>query len=172
MRKPARIKPHLSAEELSFWVRSAPTRESYQKRLAVWLTYIGSFHAHEVATMLQVSTQAVWLWVGQYNRYGVKGLEREGRGGRRWSYLSLTEEENILRLFFERAAKGEVITAKQLHPVISKAAGKEVSLDYVYRVLHRHAWRKIGPRPRHIKADLNAQQEFKKNSHRLSKRHS
>lgn len=164
MRRPAQIEPWLSPEEMAVWVREAPTKETYKRRLAIWLTRIGPFHAHQVATMLQVSIQAVWLWLKQYNKYGPQGIERKGRGGRRWGYLSLSEEQDLLRSFYTRAGKGEIITAKQIHQKISEAVGKEVSLDYVYRLLYRHGWRKIGPRPRHIKANPEVQEAFKKNS--------
>ena len=83
MRRPAQIKPWISPEEMMVWVREAPGRDAYQKRLAIWLTHIGPFHAHQVADMLCVSKQAVWLWIGQYNRQGPEGLHRQGRGGRR-----------------------------------------------------------------------------------------
>ena len=43
MRPPATVEPWLSTEELQVWVREAPDKESYQRRLAVWLTQIGQF---------------------------------------------------------------------------------------------------------------------------------
>jgi hypothetical protein len=49
MRGPAQIKPWLSEEEFLVWIREAASREAYQKRLAIWLTKIGPFHADEVA---------------------------------------------------------------------------------------------------------------------------
>ncbi len=163
MRRPARIEPWLSTDEVLAWLRDARDRDAYQKRLAIWLTVVGPFHAHEVARMLGVSTQAVWLWIGQYNKQGPGGLARAGRGGRRWAYLSHAEEEALLQSFAERAQRGEVMTAKQLVPEVRKAVSKEVSLGYVYKLLGRHGWRKLGPRPRHVKAAPEAQEAFKKN---------
>ena len=170
MRGPAQIKPWLSEEEFFVWIREAVSREAYQKRLAIWLTQIGPFQAEEVAKMLGISKQAVWLWVGQYNKDGPGGLVRQGRGGRRWSLLSWPQEEALLKSFEKRALGGEWITAKQMLPKICQAAGEEVSLTYVYRLLRRHQWRKLGPRPRHVKADPQAQEEFKKNSRSSSKK--
>jgi transposase len=163
MRKPAIIKSWLTPEELLSWLKEAPTVEAYQKRLAIWLTYIGPFHAQEVADMLGVSKQAVWLWLGQYNKHGPTGLGRKGRGGRRWSLLSWDEEETLLKSLEQRAIAGELLTAKQLLPEISEAVGQEVSLGYVYSLFRRHRWRKLGPRPRHVKAKREMQEEFKKN---------
>ena len=170
MRPPAVIEPWLSTEELQVWVREAPDKASYQRRLAVWLTHIGELAAHQVAEFLCASKQAVWLWIGQYNRNGPEALEREGRGGRRWAYLSEKEEEAFLGKFQERAAKGDILTAKQLHAELMRKTAREVSLGYVYGLLHRHGWRKLGPRPRHPRAQVQVQQRFKKNSSRSSNR--
>lgn len=170
MRCPAQIKPWVSPEEMMIWVREAPSRDAYQRRLAVWLTYIGPFHAREVADMLCVSKQAVWLWIGQYNRHGPEGLRRQGRGGRRWSYLTWDQEEKLLRSLEDRAQAGEIITAKQMLPEIEALVGAEVSKGYVYKLLKRHNWRKLGPRPRHVKANTQAQEEFKKNFPNSSQR--
>jgi transposase len=170
MRRPASIQPWLSPEDLQTWVREAPNREQYQKRLAIWLTHIGPFPAHQVATLLGVSQQAVWLWVGQYNGQGPAGLQRRGRGGRRWAYLSLAEEQAFLASLEERAGQGRVLTAKQIHDELCRQVGKKVSLGYLYRLFHRHGWRKLGPRPRHVKASPEKQDEFKKNSRSSSTR--
>ena len=167
MRPPAQLVPWLSPDELAIWVREAPDKASYQKRLAVWLTFL-RHPAPEIADYLQVSIPAVWLWIKQYNQQGTGGLVRRGRGGRRWSFLSVAEEELLLLSWEQRALRGEVLTAAQLQPEVEAKVGQPVSRDYVYRLLHRHQWRKLGPRPRHLKADLQAQEEFKKNSRRRS----
>ena len=158
------IEPWLSELELLEWVRADDSRGAYQRRLAVWLTYLRHYPAHEVATLLGVSTPAVWRWVGQYNRQGPAGLARHGRGGRRWGFLTVDQERELLAALQEEAGRGRVLTAKQIYGRVRRAVGKQVSLDYVYRLLHRHGWRKLGPRPRHVQADPQAQAEFKKNS--------
>jgi transposase len=164
MKKPAQIKPWRSVDELAVWVREAPSREAYQKRLCVWLTQVKSLHAWEIADMLQVSRQAVWLWIGQYNKNGPEGLARKGRGGRRWSLLPWAQEQSLVHSLEKRALRGEILSVAQILGEMQARVGKEVSLAYVYRLLHRHGWRKLGPRPRHVKANREVQEEFKKNS--------
>jgi len=164
MRGPAQMKPWLSTEEMAVWVNDAHTKDAYRHRLAIWLTHIGPFHAQRVAELLAVSVPSVWFWVKQYNNQGPDGLEGPGRGGRRWSFLSWPEEQALLQSFYVRAGKGEIINAKKIHKIICEKLKRDISIDYVYRLLHRHQWRKIGPRPRHPKTDIESQVLFKKNS--------
>jgi transposase len=169
MRPPAEIALWLSTEDMQTWVREAPDKASYQRRLAIWLTHVERLSAHRVAQSLCVSTPAVWRWVQQYNHQGPEGLHRAGRGGRRWSFLNWEQEQRFLGKRLQAAARGEVLTAKLLHGQLQKITGREVSLGYVYRLLRRHGWRKLGPRPRHPKAQPRTQEEFKKNSRNSSK---
>jgi len=162
MKPPAKIKEWFTTEELMYWVREAKTVDSHSKRLAIWLTYLG-LHAKQVSDYLQISKQAVWLWVSQYNKLGPEGLSRKGRGGRRWFYISLSEEKAFLNSLYERSVRGEILTAKQILPELEKLLGKKVSLSYVYKLLHRHNWRKLGPRPHHVKSDKETQDDLKKN---------
>lgn len=171
IKKPAKLVPWLSEPELLEWLRSATSAEEYRKRITIWLTHFRKWSAREIGDMVGASVQSIWLWVGQYNQKGPEGLYREGRGGRRWAFLSEEEEGCFLQDWEEGAQNGQLITVKQLHRALCEKVGKEVSLGYVYRLLHRNRWRKLGPRPRHVKADKNAQEDFKKNflrrSHKL-----
>ncbi|MCE5241943.1 MAG: winged helix-turn-helix domain-containing protein [Desulfobacteraceae bacterium] len=40
--------------------------------------------------------------------------------------------------------------------------GRKVAKTTIYRMLDRHGWRKIMPRPHHPKSDPKAQEGFKK----------
>jgi transposase len=146
MRRPALIHPRLSEKELKAWVREARSREEYQRRVAIWMTLTGPFPAHRVASLLVVSKQAVWLWVGQYNHLGPDGLQRRGRGGRRRAYLSLPQETALLRSLQRDARRGEAPTARQVQVEISKVTHKKVSISYIYRLFGRIGWRKLGAR--------------------------
>ena len=155
MRRPALIHPWLSKKRLEAWVRKARSREEYQKRAAIWMTLTGPFPAHRVASLLVVSKQAVWLWVSQYNRLGPEGLQRQGRGGRRRAYLSLTYEAELLKSLQKRAQQGEAPKARQIQKEVSKVTGKKVSTSYIYRLLDRIGWRKLGARTRHPRVSLD-----------------
>jgi transposase len=136
----------MSEKKLEAWVRGAHSREEYQKRLAIWMTYVGPFPAHQVARLLVVSKQAVWLWMSQYNRMGPDGLQRGGRGGRHHAILTVTQETALLEDLQRRAQQGNPPRAVQVQEEISRATGRDVSISYVYRLFDRIGWRKfIGP---------------------------
>ena len=163
MRPPARIEPWLSTQDLQVWVREAPDKGAYQRRLAIWLTDVCRLPAHRVAESLCVSKQAVWLWIAQYNRQGPEGLSRAGRGGRRRAWLSWEEEERFLEKQ-QAAVRGRILTARQLRAELERLARRRVSLAYVYHLLRRHGCRKLARRPRHAKSQPAVRTPFKKGS--------
>ena len=142
MKKPSQITEWMTTDAMAEWVRKSPDLDSYQKRLAIWLTTVGPFHAHKVAEMLQISKQAVWLWIKQFNEGGPSGLERVGRGGRRKAYLSVEQEKNLVRELQNQIALGQVSKAKELMPLVLRTVGQSVSVAYVYRLLQRYNKRK------------------------------
>jgi transposase len=142
MKMPAQIHPWLNDEELAQWLREAPSQDAYKKRLAIWLTRRGPFHAHRVSDLLQVSKQAVWLWIKQYNQGGPESLDRKGRGGRRRAYLSLDEERALVERLQSQVSKGQGKKAKELLPEVLEAVGQNVSVAYVYRLMQRHERRR------------------------------
>jgi transposase len=57
-----------------------------------------------------------------------------------------------------------VLVVSGIKQALDKRLGRKVALSSVYNLLHRHGWRKLAPDKRHPKADVAAQEEFKKNS--------
>jgi len=147
MRRPAWIKPWMSSEDLQTWVRESQSREELQKRLAIWLTHSGPFTAHHVATLLGISTPTVWQWVGQYNRLGPSGLNRVGRGGRRWAYLTPQQEAAFLKKLRQSVQQGEILGTRRIQDELCAVTGKKVSRSYVYELLNRHHWLNSSPVP-------------------------
>jgi transposase len=154
MRRPALIHPWLPEKKLEAWVRTARSREEYQKRLAIWMTVKGPFPAHRVASLLVVSKQAVWLWAGQYNHKGPNGLQRRGRGGRRRAYLSLDQEKELLESLKRDAERGRPPRARQVQEEISEVTRRTVSISYVYRLFERIGWQKLAARGRRARLSL------------------
>jgi transposase len=143
MRRPAQISPWLTRSEMRQWVRSASDKSAYQRRLAVWLTREARFSAQRVAALLAVSTQAVWKWVGEYNKSGPTALERKGRGGRRRGLMGIEEEREFLSDQFFGIRQVVLPSEEELRQAMSEACGRELSLTYVRRLLDRHSLRDL-----------------------------
>lgn len=85
-------------------------------------------------------------------------------GGRRCGYMALEEESQFLSKFLEQAASGGVLDIGKIKLAFEAQVGRRVARTTICRMLERHGWRKISPRPRHPKSDAQAQEGFKKNS--------
>ena len=90
------------------------------------------------------------------------------RGGRRRENLTAEQEAAFLAPFLEQARAGGVLVVPPLKWALEDRLGRAVALSSVYRLLHRHHWRKLAPDKRHPEADVAAQAEWKKNSPRRS----
>jgi len=140
IRAPAGITTHMTVQKMFQWLQNVPDEWACKRRMAVWLTYTGKLNARQVAEVLGVSVQSVWLWIGQYNRKGPDGLRRKGRGGRRWSYLNGADEAAIIQPFLQKIRNGQRPQPSSLKLLIEERLGRSVSTSYVYRLLERHGW--------------------------------
>jgi transposase len=108
--------------------------------------------------------------ISTYNHLGVAAVETAGKGGRRRQYLTLEEEKAFLTPFFEQAQAGLIAIVAEIWQAFEKRVGHHVDNSTIYRLLNRHGWRKLLPRPRHPQADPQAQAQFKKTFPRRWKR--
>ncbi len=96
---------------------------------------------------------------------------RQKRGGRQRQNLTPEEEVRFLEPFLETAKGGGVLVVSSIRQALEDKLGRKVALSSVYNLLHRHGWRKLAPDRRHPQADVQAQEDWKKNSPtRLHKR--
>jgi transposase len=140
-----------------------------------WIIYnalVAPRKAEEIALHTGVSATTVHRVISTYNRLGPTALETPGKGGRRHEYLKLQEEKEFLAPFFVQAESGEIATVAQIQSAFEAKVGHAVDDSTIYRLLARHGWRKLMPRPRHPQADLQTQEQFKKNLKRRFKRQS
>jgi len=143
MRPAAHIKDWMSQDEMLLWLHEATDKSSYQRRLAIWLTYAGRIHAHKVASMLGVSTQSVWAWISQYNTFGPTGLRRQERSGRKWAFMSINEEKEILLNLLKHTKGMRLPDVNTVKLTVEQNLGKKVSLPYIYKLLKRHNWPRL-----------------------------
>ena len=163
MARITRAAPHLSVEEVKERMNNDP-RSLYRKRwLIIYHALIDPREAKDIARHTGVSVKTVHKLISTYNRLGIAAVETPGKGGRRNEYLTFEEEKELLTPFFERAKKGELTTVAQIKQEFEKKVGQKVDETTIYRLLKRHEWRKLVPRPFHPKADKEEQKLFQQN---------
>lgn len=154
--------PHLSIEEVKNRLKSDPRPWCRQRWLIIYNALVDPRKAEDIAKHCGVSQATVHQVIAGYNRLGTAAVETPGKGGRRHQYLTLPEEKEFLAPFFAQAESGEIATVAQIQRVYEAKVGHEVDESTIYRLLNRHGWRKLMPRPRHPQADPQEQEQFKK----------
>ena len=71
--------------------------------------------------------------------------------------------------FTSKSDDGQILEVSKIKNKYEEFAKKAVNKSVVYRMLARHGWRKIMPRPAHPKNDKTALSVFKKTSHKWYK---
>lgn len=163
MRTPRPL-PTGAQESLRKLLRQSRKKQDYQRVLAVWLRASLNLSASQIAKALGWSTSAVHRIHAKYFQQGESALLGVGRGGRRRQNLSLEQEDAMLSIFFQKAQSGGILVVSEIKSKYEELVGHPVPKSTVYRMLKRHGWRKIAPRPRHPKTDKAEQEAFKKTS--------
>lgn len=134
-----------------------------QKWLIVYNALIEPRTAAQIAKHTGTKLRTVHQVISDYNRKGAAAIETPGQGGRRRSYLSLSEEQGFLSKLEPKAKGGEITTKAEVKLAFEQMVGHKVHKTTIYRLLQRHQWRKLKPRPRHPKANSDEQEAFKAN---------
>src|SRR5437660_9252472 len=172
MARITRAAGHLTMEEVKNRMRTDPCPLYRQRWLIIYNALAQPRKAEEIARHCGVSKATVHQVISTYNRLGASAVETPGKGGRRHQYLTQEEEKQFLAPFFARAQSGEIATVQEIWRAFEERVGHPVDESTIYRLLNRHGWRKLMPRPRHPQADPQAQEQFKKTLKRRLKRQS
>jgi len=143
-------------------LKRASSHAEYQRIQCVLIRATLGSSAAQIAQLLGWSTATVHVLHSRWAKEGDAIFELRGRGGRRHQHLSADQELQLLAPFVERAQAGGMLNVAEIQHAYQEQAGKSVAPSTVYRLLDRHGWRKVVPRPRHPKADVAAQAAFKK----------
>lgn len=151
-----------TVERLAERLKRANSHSEYQRIQCVLIRATLGSSAVEIARLLGWSTTTVHVMHSRWAKEGESIFDVRARGGRHHQYLTPEQEQELLTPFVERAQAGGMLTVTEVQQAYRERSGKEVARSTIYRLLGRHGWRKVVPRPRHPKADLAAQSAFKK----------
>ena len=118
----------------------------------------------QVATLVGRNITTVSEWRSRYLREGASFVCAQGWGGRRHELLDEDAERAFVEGFERASERGELVTVSVIHQALVDLTGERVWPATVYRMLERHGWRKIVPRPTHPQADPERREAFKQTS--------
>jgi transposase len=151
-------------ESLRKLLKKVRTKEDFQRVQCLWLRATLGLNSYEVSRAVGMSRGTVKIIQSRYFKEGEEALLGVGRGGRRNENMSSEDETKLLSSFVEKANKGGVLVVSEIKSYYEKEIGHMVPKSTIYRMLYRHGWRKVVPRPIHPKAAMEEQEAFKKTS--------
>jgi len=122
-----------------------------------------AYPSKQIADIVDCREGFVKQVISDYGREGLSSVLRGKYGGNHRN-LSHEAEEALLAPFLSMAEKGRILIVSDIQRAYESALGRAVPNSTIYRMLDRHNWRKVMPRPRHPKADPEEQEAYKKNS--------
>ena len=125
---------------------------------ALWLLRTG-WGMEQVSEVVGVHYRTVQRWVGWYRNGGVAEVCTHHGGGHGQPAWLTPEQEAAVA---EEAAQGTFTTAGDVRRWVAKQFGVTYRPKGIYGLLRRVRCRPKVPRPIHVKADLEAQEDWKK----------
>jgi transposase len=162
--RPAQEFSFRAKRKLAVLFAQASNHAEHERILCVWLRASLGLSCQQIATVLGWHPGSVRNLQARVLRDGVAVLEQPGRGGRHRAHLTRAEEEALLADFCFAAGQGGVVEAGPLRIAYENQVEHPVAKSTLYRLLARHGWRKLVPRPYHPDASAEAQKAFKKSS--------
>ena len=164
MRGVTTVVQHLRVEEIDARIKTCTESWRIRRWQVIRCALVHPKPAAEIALEVGLARQTIHNLIAAYNRHGPAAVETPGHGQRQRAYLSLRQEQRLVERFVQKSARGQVSTGGQFQPALEQAIGRRVHKTTVYRILKRHQWRKVVPRPRHPQASAEEQSQFKKTS--------
>ena len=151
--RPRKPMPNKTRDELRQLLDEARTVAEFKRIQCVWLRAALELPVEQIALALGLSPASIRCFHSRYLKHGAAALRSKSRGGRRRQNLSVEQERQLLERFHPEAERGGMLEVSRVQAAYEEALGHSVPKSTVYRLLARHGWRKLAPRPRHPKSD-------------------
>lgn len=130
--------------------RKANRDKQTDKRLEVLeLRYEGK-SLEEIATATSFHRSHVSNLIRKYFEEGLESVSEKHYSGNRRN-MSVEEEAAFLKQYQGQAKNGHMLDIHEMAEAYEKKVGHSTGNSQIYRVLHRHGWRKVMPRSKHPK---------------------
>ena len=130
---------------------AAPNKSAFQRLQCLWLRANQDLSTEAIAQAVGLSVSHVRRVWSDYLRGGLAAAQGRPKGGRRHQNLTLAQEQAVLAPWQQQAQRGQLVTARGIKARYQQRLGRPVPDSTVYRLLARHQWRRVQPRPKHPK---------------------
>ena len=159
----------IEAEEVRLLMKDSKTKDEFRRYQALHLRIAEKMSVPLIAKVTGFSCSHIHSIHSLVRTGGLSSLASGSRGGRNRSYLSVEEEESMLKEVEKAGINGGIVEVSKVHRIFEERVGGKVAKYTTYRLLHRHGWRKVAPRPYHPKQKADAVETFKKTGQFWSK---
>jgi transposase len=161
--RPQRSIPEQDLKILEKQLKQAKTTREYKYAQVLYLRGRHQQTGEEIARATQYSMDNVNKILKGYFTKGLKLFKDMGKPTSRRRYnLTAKEEQIFIEQYLQEAKAGRLIEVSRIKKAYEQRIGRKTSKSVVYSILHRHNWRKIVPRPRHPKHNVEKAAAFKK----------
>ena len=143
---------------------TAANLSAFQRLQCLWLRARQDQSTAAIAQTVGLSVSHVRRVWSDYLRGGLVAARGRPKGGRRHQNLTVAQEQALLAPLKQEAQTGRLVTARRIKSHYQTSVGHPVPDSTVYRLLARHQWRQVQPRPKHPKNNPRARAAFKKTS--------
>jgi transposase len=161
------LAPHLTLEELFTRYRQSTNTFDKTHWQILWWRAQGR-GTKEVAQLVGYRPDWIRRIVRDYNANGAEAVRDRRAGNGAAPMLDQGQQEELLSLLMGPAPDGGLWTAPKVAQWMSEQLGRPVRQQRGWDYLQRFGLSTQCPRPRHLDADAQEQEEFKKNSTRSS----
>ena len=162
------LQTSLTPDELARIAKKEPNPRVRQRLLAVRLVVMGNT-VPQAAKAVGLKQRQSRNWIHRFNAEGVNGLRDRPRPGQ--PVKLPRQKEQAFRERIEKGARQKDPTrnlrVKDIQRILREEFSAKYCLGGTYFLLHRLGFSSLVPRPRHPKADQQAQSRFKKDAARV-----
>ena len=120
----------------------------------------------EIAEATGYHPQRITQLVTEVLKNGIDSILKDNRTSNNYR-MTFAQEAEFLSQFEEMSENGQLVTVAPILEKYEEATGKKSNTTSIYRLLKRHGWRKLTPRPKHPEA-ANAEEQSRQKKLKLS----
>lgn len=156
------VYPSETVCRMEILLKSASDLIAFRKIQCIYLRAKFSYLPKQISEITGLSISRVRQIHTAYHHQGESVLEETKRGGRNHCYMDEVSESKILESFNHKASQGEIVIVGEIHKKYEEVLQRKVNKSAIYKLLRRHGWRKVFPRPHHPNQNKDEIEAFKK----------